>query len=302
MKINIKNIHEVIEKIRSGDRRATARLISECEDSAGFLREVSSYIYPLTGNITYAGIAGSFGVGKSTLIDGLIKSARKNNCRVGVVAFDPESPFSGGAILGDRIRMKHHYTDEGVFIRSVPSRTESVTPEAIVISRILELWGADIIFIETAGLGQTQTEISSVSDFVVMAVQPQAGDEIQLMKAGIMEIADIIAVTKCDILDSYSVKAALMGAIGHKKVKIFETGVNLPEAYDRLFEELKSFKVEHKRENLRNTLEWLIMKHVKDECLHKYLNDKMIDEMSLKNYDPFKIADEMFHRIFNKKT
>ncbi len=300
MKINIKNIHEVIDKIRSGDRRATARLISECENSSAFLREISSSVYPLTGKIKYIGIAGSFGVGKSTLIDGLIKSGRKKNCRVGVVAFDPESPFSGGAILGDRIRMKHHYTDEGVFIRSVPSRTESVTPEVMVISRILELWGADIIFIETAGLGQTQTEISSVSDFVVMAVQPQAGDEIQLMKAGIMEIADIIAVTKCDILDPYSVKTALMGAIGHKKIKFFETGVNLPETYDRLFEELKSFTPEHKRETLRNTLEWLIMKHVKDECLNRYLNDKMIDEMSVKNCDPFKIADEIFYRIFNK--
>ncbi|MEQ8168018.1 MAG: hypothetical protein ABRQ38_03905 [Candidatus Eremiobacterota bacterium] len=87
--------------------------------------------------------------------------------------------------------------------------------------------------------------------------------------------------------------------MGHKKIKFFETGVNLPETYDRLFDELKSFKGEHKRETLRNTLEWLIMKKVKDECLHKCLNDKMIDEMSVKNCDPFKIADEIFHKIFN---
>ena len=300
MKIDITDTNEIIEKVRSGNRRFTGRLISECENSPAFLREISSSIYPLTGKIKYIGIAGSFGVGKSTLIDGLIKSARKENYRVGVVAVDPESPFSGGSILGDRIRMKNHYTDEGVFIRSVPSRSESVTPEVMVISRILELWGADILFIETAGLGQTQTEISSVSDFVLLAVQPQAGDEIQLMKAGIMEIADIIAVTKCDMLDPYSIKSALMGAMGHKKVKFFETGANLPETYDRLFEELKSFKPEYKRKTLKSTLEWLIMKKVKDECLNKCLSDKIIDEMSVKNYDPFKIADEIFHRIFNK--
>jgi LAO/AO transport system kinase len=301
MKINIKNICEVIEKIQSGDRRFTARLISECENSAEFLREVSSYIYPLTGKIKYIGIAGSFGVGKSTLIDGLIKSARKENYRVGVVAVDPQSPFTGGAILGDRIRMKNHYTDEGVFIRSVSSRQESVTPEVIVISRILELWGADILFIETAGLGQTQTEISSVTDFVLLAVQPQSGDEIQLMKAGIMEIADIIAVTKCDLLDPYSIKSALMGEFGHKKVKFFETGANLPEKYDLLFEELKTFKPEHKRESLKNTVEWLIIKKFKDEIINRLLTEERLKEISRKYSDPFKMADELFNEVKSER-
>lgn len=148
----------------------------------------------------------------------------------------------------------------------------------------------------------TQTEISSVSDFVLLAVQPQAGDEIQLMKAGIMEIADIIAVTKCDMLDPYSIKSALMGAMGHRKVKFFETGVNLPEKYDILFEELKTFNPEHKRETLKSTLEWLIMKHVKDEILPECLTDELIDEISVNNYDPFRCAGELFNKIFNKKV
>ena len=218
MKVNADNIDDIISRVRAGDRRLTSRLITGCESSSEILKKVSSRVFPLTGNISYTGIAGSFGVGKSTLLDGLIKSARKEKFKVGVVAVDPESPFSGGAILGDRIRMNRHSVDEGVFIRSLSSKSASVAPEVAVISRILELWGADMVFIETAGLGQTQVEISSITDIVLLLLQPQGGDDIQLMKAGIMEIADIIAITKCDILEPYSLKSALLGEFGNRIV------------------------------------------------------------------------------------
>jgi len=318
--MNISNIEERIKEIQAGNKRVTSRFITACEDSYEFLKKTASYIFPLTGKINSTGIAGSFGVGKSTLLDGLIKSARKENFKVGVIAVDPESPFSGGAILGDRIRMNRHSTDDGVFIRSISSRSEAVTPEVIVISRILELWGADMVFIETAGLGQTQTEISSVADRVVLLLQPQAGDDIQIMKAGIMEIADLIVITKCDVLEPHSLKLSLMGEFGdkvidyhhtgqcntpeipdieHKRIKIFETGLTLPDSYDILFEELKSFKLKNRRDAFANTVRWLMIKRFRDELDKRFLSEKKFGEMFGEKLDPFRIADELFGEVIN---
>jgi len=320
--MNINSIEETIKEIQSGNRRLTSRFITACENSYEFLKKTASYIFPMTGKISSTGFAGSFGVGKSTLLDGLIKSARRENFKIGVIAVDPESPFSGGAILGDRIRMNSHFTDEGVFIRSISSRSESVTPEVIVISRILELWGADMVFIETAGLGQTQTEISSVADRVVLLLQPQAGDDIQIMKAGIMEIADLIVITKCDILEPHSLKLSLMGEFGDKvidyhhrgqcktpevsdkeagKIKIFETGLNLPGSYDILFEELKNFKWKNRRDAFANTVRWLMIKRFRDELDKRFLSERKFEKLLTGNSDPFDIADELFGEVINKE-
>jgi len=284
-------MEEILQKISSGDRRTTAKFITECENSYDFLKSAAEYIYPMTGKVKTVGIAGSFGVGKSTLIDGLIKSARKENYRVGIIAVDPSSPFTGGAILGDRIRMNRHFLDEGVFIRSISS-LESITPEVLIISRILELWGADIIFIETAGLGQTQVEVSAVSDIVMLLLQPHVGDDIQLMKSGIMEIAHIIAITKCDIFDGYLMKSVLMSEF--KRAKVFETGMNMEENYNILLKELMEFKGEKK--DGRDTVKWLIMKKFRDELLNRLLSKKM-EEGKNKFSDPFNISDDIYKHI-----
>ncbi len=191
---------ELAEAIRSGDVRAVARAISLLEDSpssAGKLIAALSKHYEKKPRL---GITGSPGVGKSTLINQLIRIIRGRGQKVGVVAVDPTSPFSGGAILGDRIRMSGAQSDEGVYIRSMGSRgsmggVSSATANAV---RVLEVYGSDIVIIETVGMGQTGYDIVDIADCVVLLLSPESGDGIQTMKAGVMEIADIYVINKAD--------------------------------------------------------------------------------------------------------
>jgi LAO/AO transport system kinase len=185
---------------RGGDARALARLVSLVEDGSPQLRVVMKAIAPLTGQARVTGLTGSPGVGKSTVTAALIRIYRGRGLRVGVLAVDPTSPFSGGALLGDRIRMQDHATDGGVFIRSMASRGHLgglswTAPQAI---RILDAAGFDVILVETVGVGQAEVEIASLADSTLVIVAPGMGDSIQAAKAGILEIADIFAVNKSD--------------------------------------------------------------------------------------------------------
>jgi LAO/AO transport system kinase len=187
---------------RDGDARALARLISLVENGSSQLRAVMKAIAPLTGRARVIGLTGSPGVGKSTITGALIRAyrGRERGLRVGVLAVDPTSPFSGGALLGDRVRMQDHATDDGVFIRSMASRGRLgglswTAPQAI---RILDAAGFDVIMVETVGVGQAEVEIASLADSTLVIVAPGMGDSIQAAKAGILEIADIFAVNKSD--------------------------------------------------------------------------------------------------------
>jgi LAO/AO transport system kinase len=187
---------------RDGDARALARLISLVENGSPQLRAVMKAIAPLTGRARIIGLTGSPGVGKSTVTGALIRAYRgsERGLRVGVLAVDPTSPFSGGALLGDRVRMQDHATDDGVFIRSMASRGHLgglawTAPQAI---RILDAAGFDVILVETVGVGQAEVEIASLADSTLVIVAPGMGDSIQAAKAGILEIADIFAVNKSD--------------------------------------------------------------------------------------------------------
>jgi LAO/AO transport system kinase len=185
---------------RGGDPRALARLVSLVENSAAELREVMKVIAPLAGGARIIGLTGSPGVGKSTVTAALVRAYRAGGLRVGVLAIDPTSPFSGGALLGDRVRMQDHATDDGVFIRSMASRGHLgglawATPQAL---RILDAAGFDVILIETVGVGQAEVEIASLADTTLVVVAPGMGDSIQAAKAGILEIADLFVVNKND--------------------------------------------------------------------------------------------------------
>ncbi len=194
------SVDELVERAREGDSRAVARLISLVEDGSPSLRSITSALMPLTGDAVVVGITGSPGVGKSTSTSALVAAYRATGSRVGVLAVDPSSPFSGGALLGDRIRMQEHATDSEVFIRSMASRGHLgglawSTSQAV---RVLDAAGCDVILVETVGVGQAEVAIASLADSTVVLLAPGMGDGIQAAKAGILEIADILVVNKAD--------------------------------------------------------------------------------------------------------
>ena len=192
---------ELVDRLLRGERRALARLLTRVEDgSVDRLREVVRLLHPHTGSAQIIGLTGSPGVGKSTLTSALIGEWRRRGRRVAVLAVDPSSPFSGGALLGDRVRMQDHVLDEGVFIRSMASRGHLgglswATPQALLV---LDAAGFDIVMVETVGVGQAEVEIASTADTTVVALAPGMGDAIQAAKAGILEIADVFVVNKAD--------------------------------------------------------------------------------------------------------
>jgi LAO/AO transport system kinase len=194
------SVPDLVERARAGEARAVARLISLVEDESPLLREVMAALAPHTGNAQVIGITGSPGVGKSTSTNALVGELRKNGKRVGVLAVDPSSPFSGGALLGDRVRMQDHATDRDVYIRSMASRGHLgglawTTPQAL---RVLDAAGCDVILIETVGVGQSEVEIAGLADTTMVLIAPGMGDGIQAAKAGILEIGDIYVVNKAD--------------------------------------------------------------------------------------------------------
>jgi LAO/AO transport system kinase len=194
------NVTELVEGARAGDPRSVARLISLVEDASPLLREAMAALTPYGGNATVIGLTGAPGVGKSTTTNALVAAYRALDRRVGVLAVDPSSPFSGGALLGDRVRMQDHFTDRGVYIRSMASRGHLgglawSTPQAL---RVLDAAGCDVILVETVGVGQSEVEVAGLADTTVVLLAPGMGDAIQAAKAGILEVGDVYVVNKAD--------------------------------------------------------------------------------------------------------
>jgi len=194
------DVAKLVGRARAGDARAVARLISLVESDSPVLRDVARALAPFAGRARVIGLTGAPGVGKSTSTSALVRALRSDGQRVGVLAVDPSSPFSGGALLGDRVRMQDHATDEGVFIRSMASRGQlgglaAAVPQAL---RVLDVAGCDTVLIETVGVGQAEVEIASLADTTVLVLAPGLGDGIQAAKAGILEVADVYVVNKAD--------------------------------------------------------------------------------------------------------
>lgn len=194
------DVDDLVDRARQGQPRAVARLISLVEDGAPELRDVARALAPHTGRAQVVGITGPPGVGKSTSTNVLVAALRARGKKVGVLAVDPSSPFSGGALLGDRVRMQDHALDGGVFIRSMATRGHLggiawATPQAL---RVLDAAGCDVVLVETVGVGQSEVEVVSLADTTLVLLAPGMGDGIQAAKAGILEVADIFVVNKAD--------------------------------------------------------------------------------------------------------
>ena len=194
------DVPALVQQATEGSARAVGRLISLVEDASPALREVMALLAPRAGHARVVGLTGSPGVGKSTSTSALVAAYRRRGMRVGVLAVDPSSPFSGGALLGDRVRMQDHATDDGVFIRSMASRGHLgglswATPQAL---RVLAAAGCDVVLVETVGVGQAEVEVASLADTTLVLLAPGMGDGIQAAKAGILEVADIFVVNKAD--------------------------------------------------------------------------------------------------------
>ncbi len=209
------SVPELVEKAQAGDPRSVGRLITLVEDASPLLREVMALLAPLAGRARVVGLTGAPGVGKSTSTSALVTELRKRDLRVGVLAVDPSSPFSGGALLGDRVRMSEHATDRDVFIRSMASRGHLgglawATPQAI---RVLDAAGFDVILVETVGVGQSEVEIAGLADTTMVLLAPGMGDGIQAAKAGILEVGDIYVVNKADRDGANRVRRELRNAL-----------------------------------------------------------------------------------------
>jgi LAO/AO transport system kinase len=207
--------HTDLDQALAGDPRALARLLSLVEDGSSQVRSVIKDLLPETGRARIIGLTGAPGVGKSTVTGALVGAFRAAGARVAVLAVDPSSPFSGGALLGDRIRMQEHAVDEAVFIRSMASRGHlgglaAATPQAI---RVLDAAGFDPVIVETVGVGQAEVAIASLADTVAVLLAPGMGDAIQAAKAGILEVADLFVVNKADKPDAQQVVRDLRGMI-----------------------------------------------------------------------------------------
>jgi LAO/AO transport system kinase len=314
----MQDVAALVEGLRAGDRRAVARLISLVEDGAAEASQVLREVYPLTGHASTVGITGAPGAGKSTLIDGLVRRARTSDLSVGVIACDPTSPFTGGALLGDRVRMQEHALDEKVFIRSMATRghlggLSLAAPEAM---RVLEAAGASLVVVETVGVGQSEVEVAKQADTTIVVLAPGMGDAIQAAKAGILEIADIFCVNKADKDGVHDTARELrsMLELGHGRDPDWDPPVVLTtataeEGIDGLWEAVRSHE-EHLRsgnrlEDRRRARFSAEIREIVGERLKTALEkaagadvvEKLTDEVLARTRDPYSAADELLKRF-----
>ena len=304
----------VIDRITAGDLNAVARAISKVEDGAADAAGLMKKVFPRTGRALVVGITGAPGAGKSSLVDKLAMIYRQRGERVGIIAVDPSSPFSGGAILGDRIRMQALSLDKGVFIRSMATRGNlgglaRATVDAVAI---LDAAGYEKIIIETVGVGQDEVEIVKTADVCVVVLVPGMGDDVQAMKAGIMEIGDIFAINKADregVLRTEKEVEALLSLVMRedgweppivKTVAIESRGIKeLASAIDQCRESQQ--KTDATGARRQAIARWRILELLRERLLTQALNgnaaseklDRLAAEVASKKRDPYSAVDEL---------
>jgi len=315
----------IVDQILAGDVRATARLLRDIDDQLPSARTLLKDLYPHTGKAYIVGFTGSPGVGKSTLVDQLAMRYRKDDLTVGILAIDPTSPFTGGAILGDRIRMQRHFLDSGVFIRSLATRGHfgGLTKSTNDMITVLDAMGKDIILVETVGVGQDEVEIAQCAHTTVLVTVPGMGDEVQAIKAGIMEIGDIFVVNKADREGARKTIRELRNLIElglrHRDEPAWEPPIIETEALKgRGIEELYQAIHQHRRfleTNDRGQWDAAVKKRarsqlvetLRDEAIKALLQrmadrgvslDQLVDQVAHKEADPYSIVHDVLSREF----
>jgi GTPase len=254
-------LEELVAGVRGGDRRALARAISLVEDGAALAYPLVREVYPQTGRAYVIGVTGPPGVGKSTLIGALVGHIREREQTVGVVSVDPSSPFTRGALLGDRIRLSDHFLDPGVYIRSMGTRGHlgglaEATLQAVLL---LDAAGKDVVFVETVGAGQSEVEVTGIADTVLLVLMPGSGDSVQALKAGIMEIPDVIAINKMEHAAAKTMLNEVRAIVGladpEQRPKLLLTealdGKNVPELWGALEEHRSALESDGRLERRR---------------------------------------------------
>ena len=300
-----------IRQILKGNVRALASLMSLIEDGHPTVKAVLKAIYPHTGRAHVIGVTGAAGTGKSSLIDRMTAEYRRRKKTVGILAVDPSSLFSTGAVLGDRVRMRNHFVDDGVFIRSFATRGSSGGVSAAVRKAIhlLDAAGKEVIFVETIGVGQNQLEIAALAQMVVVVLTPQMGDEVQGMKAGLAEIADILVVNKADLSGADETVQQLKGLFADEDFHILAASAINDQGIDSLVDRIE----EHRKKSLDNGKYQRRRLSLSRQELLSMLREKVFTELAKKigdesleaqvkliaerQIDPYSAVDKLARRI-----
>jgi LAO/AO transport system kinase len=309
---------ELVAGVRSGDRRALARAISLVESRGTGAMALLQELYPDTGATFTLGITGPPGVGKSSLIGALITHVRALGLTVGVISIDPSSPFSQGALLGDRIRLADHFLDPGVFIRSMGTRgplggLAETTLQALLI---LDAAGKELVFLETVGAGQSEVEVIGIADTVVLVLMPGSGDSVQALKAGIMEIPDVIAINKMDHPAAKTMLNEVRSILSLDKERSWKppivlteatTGQNVPELWEKIEAhkahlESEGHLEERRRKNLAGEVFAIASGRAKAHLERAVADDpelrRLLDQVQRRELDPLTAVKEIMERVF----
>ncbi len=313
------NPKEWAKKIVEGDVRAASRLMRDIDDRMPWVSDVLKELYPHTGRAYIIGVTGSPGVGKSTLVDCLIEVFRKKGHTIGVVVIDPTSPFTGGAILGDRIRMQRHSTDSGVFIRSLATRGSmgGLSRSTSDILRVMDAMGKDIILLETVGVGQDEVDVVNTAHTSMIVLIPGLGDDIQAIKAGILEIGDIFIINKCEREGAERMEREIMMMLelGAKRKDGWVPKIVKTEAIKRkgikelveAIEEHRAFREdpEHKRLFLQKALRIELLNNLKDQISSRIMDavgheeglNRVVGEIIDGKKDLYTQSDEILKKL-----
>lgn len=307
-------IDSLVENLLAGDVRALARCISFVENADPRSIEILKKIYSRGRNIPIIGITGPAGVGKSSLVDQLIAVYRSQNLQVGVVAVDPSSPFTGGAILGDRIRMQRHGTDPGVFIRSMATRGKlgGIAAATFDVIDLLNASGKDIILLETVGVGQDEVDVVKIAHTTVVVLMPGLGDEVQAMKAGLMEIADLLVINKADRPDTEKMELELKSVLSYfqsdvewkplilKTIATENVGVDAlvsaiqeHQTYLKQTGKLQDKVMLQSRQRMVDALEYQVTSYIMEEKFEKLGISKTIEDVAARKTDPYTAVHEL---------